>query len=70
MARSVIVSVMLGVWAAFWGACALVAMFGGDMMGLIAFGLIALIPGLWFTELTGTGKRGTEEQDGTEYTGT
>lgn len=67
----VVMSVIIGVWAAFWVACSVSAWANGDGMGIVAFAVIAFLPVLWFGELTGT-KRGTSDQgsEGTEYTGT
>jgi hypothetical protein len=67
----VAMSVVIGVWSAFWVACSVSAWANGDGMGVVAFAVLAGIPWLWFAELTGT-KRGTTDKgtEGTEYTGT
>jgi len=49
-----LILVVLSVWALFWLGCAASAAFGqGDIMGMIAFGVIAGLPWLWVSEITG-----------------
>lgn len=48
-----LVLVVLAVWSLFWGACAFTAIGRGDVMGMIAFGIIGGLPWLWASEITG-----------------
>lgn len=43
----VLLGVVLGVWALFWFGTSLVAVFGGDVLGFIAFNVIGGLPWLW-----------------------
>ena len=47
----VLVCVLLGVWSLVWSAFALTALGRGDVLGVIAFGLIAGIPWMWITDV-------------------
>lgn len=54
------VLVVLSVWALFWGACAVTAVAHGDVMGMVAFGIIGGLPWLWCTEILTRAKPSAE----------
>ncbi len=47
----IVILVVLGVWALFWGACAVSAVAGGDVLGMVAFAVIGGLPWLWSGEI-------------------